>query len=139
MKRNVSWAQTPYPLASAAPGYRTFLSPRDAPSQMKSLAISPWGTALPGQWQQESAKRLRQWPVSPKLNSTSGKYTKTFPQRNIRSASPLLLAYLILLCPPLSLNAMLKNLFSQQESMQVTCYHDHFVFPCRGKGGNSCM
>ena len=52
----------------------------------------------------------RQPSVSPRRKVTSGRTHKLSPQRNIRSAPPLFLAYPILISSPLSWNAMLRNL-----------------------------
>lgn len=108
------------------------LPPPTPQAEEESLPFSTWNTAFPGWRQKERAKYSRQLPVSPKLNSTSGKYTKAFPWRNIRSASPLFMAYLILLCPPLSLNVMLKNLLSQWKACKSNAITITLCFPAEG-------
>lgn len=106
------------------------LFPTIPPSQMKSPSVSTWSTAFPGQWQKESAKHLGQPPLSPKLNSTSGKDTKTFPQRNIRSASLFVLAYLILLCPQKShaQSPFLSGRACKSDAITIT-----LCFPAEGR------
>ena len=116
-------------------GMKHSISPRfgipPSPIQMKRTHRDTRSRALQ-KAAEERTQGSRQPSMSARRKSTSGRRHKLSPQRNIRSTPPLFLAYRTLISSPLSWNAMLRNLPTRGEAMQVKHRQHHSVFPAKG-------